>query len=124
MATYPHQGPAPYARYEGAPRPLGEVIRDLPRQYMQVLTRPSAATFAAELGKAEWRSVWFQLLSWINFAIFIYGIVLQVFAIMAAHRLSGGKATAAVFLPGLVIALFITVFAFVFAGALIGALLS
>jgi hypothetical protein len=226
MATYPHQGPAPYARYEGAPRPLGEVIRDLPRQYMQVLTRPSAATFAAELGKAEWRSVWFQLLgwgfisaivgfiawlispitlnvlsvlpglrpeaiqgfvprtfyggqlvsvplnffiwmgllylmakafngqgtfleqsyatvlfqaplavlssiltaipflSWISFAIFIYGIVLQVFAIMAVHHLSGGKATTVVFLPGLVIALFITVFAFVFAGALIGALLS
>ena len=35
----------------------------------------------------------------IGFALFIYEIVLNVFQIMAAHRLSGGKATAVVLIP-------------------------
>jgi hypothetical protein len=62
--------------------------------------------------------------SWLNFALFIYGIVLQVYAFMAAHRVSGSKATAAVFLPGLLIAALVLVFVLVFAGVLIGTLLS
>ena len=37
--------------------------------------------------------------SFIGFAIGIYEIVLQIFAIMAVHRLSGGKATAVVLIP-------------------------
>ncbi len=226
MATYPNQGPGPYVGYgipEAPPRPLGEVISELPRQYLNVLTKPSAQTFAAELGKAEWRSVWLQLLgwgifaaiigflawlvapfavnlfpgltpqavqafvphapyggqivsvplgfffwmglfylmakvfngqgtflgqcyasvlfqtplglissilavipylSWINVALFIYGIVLQVFAIMAAHRMSGGRATAVVLLPAVAILVLIIVFAIVFASALISTLVS
>jgi hypothetical protein len=63
-------------------------------------------------------------LSWLNVAIFIYGLVLQVFAIMAAHRMSGGRATAVVYLPGVVILVLIIVFAIVFVSALISALVS
>ncbi len=226
-------GPAPSSGYafEGAPapaqvvqRPLSEVLGDLPRQYRRVLTQPGAATFAAELEKAEWRSVWLQLLAWgilaalvgfivwliapsptpfsigqrpsgvqvmtpgtpyqgqiisvpagffvwmgllyltakllfngrgtflqqsyasvlfqaplgvlsailapipvlglISFAIFIYSIVLQVFAVVAAHRLGGGKATAVVLLPAVVIGLLICAFGIVFLGVLLGVLLS
>jgi hypothetical protein len=225
MATYPQQGPLPYTRHQIAPRPVREIIRDLPSQYMRVLTRPGVTTFAAELGKAEWRSIWIQLLGWgfitaivgliawlispitvnvlsilpgmgpqalqalvpqsfysgqlvsvplgffigmgvlylmarafhgqgtfleqsyasvlfqaplgvlssilavipylgwLSLPIFIYGVVLQIFALMAAHHLSGGKASAVFFLPAVVIVLFIIVFAIVFASALIGALL-
>jgi hypothetical protein len=43
--------------------------------------------------------------------LFIYGIVLNVFAIMAVHRLSGGRAMAVVLIPvGIVILLFICLF--------------
>ena len=49
----------------------------------------------------------------------IYGLVLQVFSLMAVHRLSGGKATAIVLIPVAIAALFIIVlvvlyFAFLF----------
>jgi hypothetical protein len=198
-APYPQPG-YDYPPPQTAPLPLGEAIRQLPNQYIKVLTRPSAATFAEEQGKAAWDSVWVQLIiyaivaavlgylsflispnqfsttgsSTLNpgmiqtislsagfglillipigffigvgiyfliarafggrgtflaqsyttllysvpigilssvlrlipilgalaaFALGIYGIVLQVFAIMAVHRLSGGKATAVVLIP-------------------------
>jgi hypothetical protein len=67
----PPQGPygAPYQEpgygmppVQAAPLPLGEAIRQLPNQYIRVLTKPSAATFAAEQGKAAWNIVWIQLL--------------------------------------------------------------
>ncbi len=45
-----------------APLPLGEAIRQLPQQYIKILTKPSAATFAEEMGKAAWNIVWVQLL--------------------------------------------------------------
>src|SRR6266699_958216 len=205
----PPQGPygAPYQEpgygmppVQAAPLPLGEAIRQLPNPYIRVLTKPSAATFAEEQGKAAWNIVWIQLIiyaiaaavlgylailispnqfstagsSTLNpgmvqaislsagfglillvpifffigvgiyyliakafggqgtflaqsyttllygvpigilssvlrlipilgslaaIALGIYGIVLQVFAIMAVHRLSGGKATAVVLIP-------------------------
>lgn len=183
-----------------APLPLGEAIRQLPNQYIKVLTKPSAATFAEEQGKAAWDIVWIQLIIYAilaavlgylaflispnpfattgtnpispgmlqtitlgssfgliilvpigffisvgiyyliarafggqgtflaqsyntllysvpigifslllrlipvlgalaGFALGIYGIVLNVFSIMAVHRLSGGKATAVVLIP-------------------------
>ena len=47
----------------------------------------------------------------VAFALAIYGIVLNVFSIMAVHRLSGGKATAVVLIPvGIVILFFICLF--------------
>lgn len=37
------------------------------------------------------------------FALSIYSIILNIFSIMAVHRLSGGKATAVVFIPALIV---------------------
>ncbi len=56
------------------PLPLGEAIRQLPSQYIRALTKPSAATFAAEKGKAAWNIVWVQI------AIFTIFTVLFGFA--------------------------------------------
>src|SRR2546421_11672180 len=48
---------------KATPLPLGEAIRQLPRQYIKVvLTKRSAATFAEEQGKASWGIVWGQLI--------------------------------------------------------------
>jgi hypothetical protein len=59
----PYQQPGyGYPPPQAAPLPLGEAIRQLPNQYIKVLTKPSAATFAAEQGKAAWNIVWVQLL--------------------------------------------------------------
>ncbi len=59
----PYQQPGyGYAAPPAAPLPLGEAIRQLPQQYIKVLTKPSAATFAEEMGKAAWNIVWVQLL--------------------------------------------------------------
>ena len=54
-------------------------------------------------------------------ALGIYQIVLQIFTIMATHRLSGGKATAVVLLPyaAFVVLYLILVFAGIFLGILI-----
>lgn len=43
------------------PLPLGEAIRQLPGQYVRVLTKPSAMTFAVEKGKAAWNIAWVQI---------------------------------------------------------------
>ena len=59
-------GTPPNGGYDGSPEtplPLGEAIRQLLRQYVKVVTRPSAATFAEEVGKARWDVFWVQLLS-------------------------------------------------------------
>lgn len=44
-----------------APRPLGQAIQELPRQYFKILTKPGAQTFAEEQGKADWGIIWLQL---------------------------------------------------------------
>jgi hypothetical protein len=194
------QGGYGYTPPQQAPRPLGQAIQELPNQYIKVVTKPSAQTFAEEMGKADWGIVWIQLLAlaviatifgligmaiyparnlfgntgglnynvftaltvsgstfsfiavplaffivvgiqyliarafqgqgnfltqgyatllyqvpinvasyivglipivgaFAGFALFIYGIVLNVYAIMAVHRLSGGRATAVVLIP-------------------------
>lgn len=184
------------------PLPLGQAIQNLPNQYIKIVTRPGAQSFAEEQGKADWGIIWLQLIfvglvgtligllrsamgtaaltgnagssamaysaiagviagsasvasiifviigffiivgiqyllakafggngdfkqqaynyllfyvpltvvsniiglipllgGIVGFAIAIYQIVLNVFSIMAAHRLSGGKATAVVLIP-------------------------
>src|SRR6266566_1921628 len=57
------QGGYGYAPPQQAPRPIGQAIQELPNQYIKVLTKPSAQTFAEEMGKADWAMVWIQLLA-------------------------------------------------------------
>jgi hypothetical protein len=45
-----------------SPLPLEEAIRELPNQYIRVVTKPGTATFAQEQGKAAWNIVWVQIL--------------------------------------------------------------
>ena len=211
-----------YAPPQQAPRPLGQAIKELPNQYIKILTRPSPWTFAREMGKADWGIVWIQILIWAlagtiigliasalrvaasslvntggfsfnsimaltvsgntfsfisvpisffilvgiqyllakafkgegnfltqsyatllfevpiyiasyllglipilggiaGFALLIYGWVLNVFAIMAVHRLSGGKASAVVFIPIAVIFLLLLLCAVVIAALFVAA---
>ena len=42
-------------------RSWSEALRDLPRQYIKVLSIPSARTFAQEIPTARWDMVWLQL---------------------------------------------------------------
>lgn len=44
-------------------------------------------------------SVAVLIIDLLSLAVFIYSIVLNIFSLMAVHRLSGGKATAAVLIP-------------------------
>ena len=55
-------GPDYYAPPQSAPLPLGEAIRNLPNQYIRVITKPGPMTFAEEMGKASWDIVWVQLI--------------------------------------------------------------
>ena len=206
-----------------APRSIGQAIQELPNQYIKVLTKPSAQTFAEEMGKADWAMVWIQLLGLailgtilgfiraaiglagssfvsssgtfnpaailalsvsgstfsfisvplaffilvgiqyllakafqgqgrfltqgyatllfqvpiyiasyilgfipilggiVGLALLIYSWVLNVFAIMAVHRLSGGKASAVVFIPIVVVGLLLFLCIFAIAAILIAA---
>src|ERR1700680_1241285 len=52
------------------PLPLGEAVRQLPNQYIKVLTKPSILTFDQEKGKAAWNIVWVQL--------FILGLAITI----------------------------------------------
>ncbi len=48
-----------------APDSIEAIVRILPRQYLRVLSKPSVATFAQELGNAGSGAVYVQLLGWI-----------------------------------------------------------
>lgn len=48
--------------WQAAPLTLWEAIKRLPSQYWRVLTRPGAATFAAEMWQARWDVTWVQVL--------------------------------------------------------------
>lgn len=77
----PYSPPPPpnyaYASYgygqglQATPLPLSEAIQQLPGQYWKVLSKPGAATFAEEAGKAEWGIILVQL-----FGVAIIGAIL------------------------------------------------
>jgi hypothetical protein len=69
---------AGYMPPAAAPLPLGEAIRQLPGQYLRVLTRPSAMTFAEEMGKAAWNIVWVQLIGYAVIATILSFIATQI----------------------------------------------
>ncbi len=61
-----------------APLPLGEAVRQLPNQYIRVLTRPGAMTFAAEMGKAAWNIIWVELIGYAIIATILSFIGTQI----------------------------------------------
>lgn len=63
------------------PLPLAQAVRELPQQYLKVLTRPAARTFAEEQGKAEWGIIWVQLL----FAAVLAGLSLLVNTLLSGN---------------------------------------
>jgi Yip1 domain len=89
------QGPG-YNNYSAppivSPLPLGQAIQQLPNQYIKVLTKPSARTFAEEMGKASWDIVWIQLL--------IYAVLGAILSYLArlispnAYNFAGNSSTA------------------------------
>lgn len=52
-----------YAPPQQPPRSLSQAIQELPNQYIKILTKPSAQSFAEEMGKADWGMVWVQLIA-------------------------------------------------------------
>src|SRR5229473_8184148 len=88
-----------YAPPQQAPRPIGQAIQELPSQYIKVLTKPSAQTFAEEMGKADWGMVWVQLIG-----LAIIGTILGL--IRAAIGYAGSSfVTNRTFNPGAIFAL-------------------
>jgi hypothetical protein len=56
-----------------------------------------------------------------SFLLWIYSIVLSVFAMMASQRLSGGRAAAAVFLPAIIVLLLLCALTFIIIAIIAGA---
>jgi hypothetical protein len=62
--NYGQQQSYAYPPPQATPLPLEQAIKELPNQYIKVLTKPSADTFAQEKGKASWNIVWAQLIGY------------------------------------------------------------
>lgn len=58
---YGTPGAGPRPGINAPPLPLWEAIKQLPKQYWRVLTKPGPATFVEEMGKARWDIIWVQL---------------------------------------------------------------
>ncbi len=87
------------------PLPLGEAIKQLPRQYLKVTTKPGANTLAEEMGKAEWGIILVQL-----FGSVILGAILGFLASLITQsselvliRALGGDASSGNFVELLVL---------------------
>lgn len=68
--------------------PLGQAIRGLPGQYIQVLTRPSVRTFEEEKGKASWSINWIQFIG-----LSIIGASLQSLGLLISPPALGNMAS-------------------------------
>lgn len=67
----------------GSPLPLGEAIRQLPAQWIRVISHPGAMTLAEESGKASWDILWVQLIiTSVVTAIFSFLVNLEGFTTM------------------------------------------
>jgi len=90
----PQQG---YGYVPSAPLPLDQAVRELPNQYIKVMTNPSAQTFAQEIGKASWDIVWVQLL--------IYAVIASILGYMSTlipGALFGASSTGTSLPPGVI----------------------
>jgi hypothetical protein len=66
-----------YVPTSSAPLPLSQAIRELPRQYLRVITRPSSTTLAGEMSKASWDIVWIQLIGYAIITAILNYLTLQ-----------------------------------------------
>lgn len=62
---------------QAQPLPLGQAVRELPRQYEKILLKPGPRSFEEEQGKAEWGIIWLQV---------IFLTILQVMVSVSVFR--------------------------------------
>lgn len=81
----------------GSPLPLGEAVRQLPAQWIRVLTHPGAMTLAEESGKASWDITWIQLIiTAVVTAIFSFLVSLEGFSTMTLPSSSSSSSNVAI----------------------------
>lgn len=83
-AAYAPYG-APNQFPPATPLPLSQAIAQLPGQYWRMISKPGAATYAQEAGKAKWDIIWLQLVG--------YAIIAAILA--AANAAISSASTAA-----------------------------
>lgn len=101
--TYPHKKSnkqprptyktlSPYFGFvpQGQPLRLAEAIRQLPRRYRFVLTKPGFEPFLAENGLGEWKIVWFQLLLYTILAALLGFLRIILYSPRKGSSLSSG----------------------------------
>jgi hypothetical protein len=101
--------------------PLGQAIRELPAQYLKIITRPSVQTFSAEKGKARWSSVWLQL-SALGILSTLLSVLSQLMAPPHVGNVPGVNPATVQAITTTLLALFIlfgTPFSFLVAGAVL-----
>lgn len=77
------QAPGPVPNAE--PLSLWEAIRQLPKQYWRVLTKPGTTTFRQEMGKARWDVIWAQIVGYgLLSAVLVSLIWLVLIAILSS----------------------------------------
>lgn len=84
------------------PLPVGQAVRDLPRQYKKILFKPGVRSFLEEQGRAEWGIIWVQLL----FQVFL-GVLLSIPDIIFANNNSSvaGSSSSLILIETLVAAI-------------------
>ena len=70
------------------PRSPGQAVRELPGQYIKVLTRPSVKTFDEEKGKAGWGINWIQFMG-----LGVIGAILQSLGLLISPPALGNLAS-------------------------------
>lgn len=106
-----NQGTA-YGYAPQAPLPLSQAIQGLPNQYIKVLTKPGAQSFAEEQGKAEWGIIWIQLLI-VGLIGTLIGLIRTAIGAAFMFGVGGSSAATAYGLLGSVFAGSATVFSIV-----------
>jgi len=105
------------------PLPLGQAIRELPGQYLKVLTKPSVRTFVEEKGKASWGIVWAQLIGLSMISAILIAINYLIYpphvGSVAGSGLSAATIPLLTILTGVIFTLVLTPVSFLAAGGVI-----
>lgn len=76
-----------------APQSWGQALQALPGQYIKILTKPGAASFAEEQVKATWGMIWTQLII-IGLIGTIFGLISAAIGAAVVSSVLGGSAGA------------------------------